>query len=225
MNILQVLLVSILSVVVLFVVTKLMGNKQISQMNLFDYIVGITMGSIAADMATNLENPLQPATAMVTYAVFAVLSSVITNKSNRLREFISGKPLILMEKNKIYRSRLKKARLDINEFLTTARLAGYFDITQVDTAIFEHNGDISFLPKTPYRPATPGDLRLSVQNAAQSVNIIVDGKIMPGELAAMGKDRIWLQNRLTEAGYRQASDILLATLDAAGTLSLYAIDT
>lgn len=108
MKIPEVFLVSILSILVLFVVSKLMGNKQISQMNLFDYIVGITMGSIAAEMATNLENPLQPAAAMVTYAVFAVLSSIITNKSNRLREFISGKPLILMEKDKIYRHKLKK---------------------------------------------------------------------------------------------------------------------
>ena len=72
MDTLQIVLTALFSLVILFLLTKLMGNKQVSQMNMFDYIVGITIGSIAAEMATELEEPLQPAIAMVVYALVAV---------------------------------------------------------------------------------------------------------------------------------------------------------
>ena len=144
---------SVVSIVVLFLLTKLMGSKQVSQMTAFDYIVGITIGSVAAELATDLEEPTQPLTALIIYGFAAFGISVLTSKSIRARGAVTGKPLILLEDGVIFRENLKKARLDLNEFLTYTRMSGYFDLSQVQTAVLEHNGVVSFLPKEPYRHA------------------------------------------------------------------------
>ena len=121
-------LTALLSVAVMFLLTKLMGTKQVSQMTMFDYITGITVGSIAAELATELEEPVKPLTAMVVYGLVAVLISIATCKSIKLRSWITGKPLVLLENGVIYRRNLKKAKLDLSEFLTYCRIGGWFDL-------------------------------------------------------------------------------------------------
>ena len=153
----QVALTAVASLTVLFLLTKLIGNKQISQMTMFDYVTGITIGSIAAEMATELETPVRPLVAMLVYGVLTVLIALWTNKSLAARRTFTGKPLLLFDKGVIYRDHLKKARLDLSEFLTLCRIAGYFDLEQIETAVLEHNGIVSFLPKAQYRPAEPND--------------------------------------------------------------------
>ena len=146
MDYLKIVVFSVVSVVVLFILTKLMGNKQISQLNMFDYIVGITIGSIAAEMATELEgDPLHFIIAMSVYAFLALGISLITAKSLRARRFFSGKPMVIFDNGTIYRENLKKARMDVSDFLTYARLAGYSNLAQVKTAVLEYNGSVSFI--------------------------------------------------------------------------------
>ena len=147
-------LTTLLSIAVLFLLAKLMGNKQVSQMTMFDYVVGITIGSSAAELATELENPAKPLIAMLLYGVADVLISLLTSKSLKARAVITGKPLVLLENGVIDRENLKKARLDLSEFLTYCRIGGWFDLSQLQTAVLEHNGVVSFLPKEAYRPET-----------------------------------------------------------------------
>ena len=97
MDLLHVAVTSLVSLAAMFLLTKLMGNKQVSQMNLFDYVIGITIGSIAAEMATELDTPENSLLAMAVYAVAAVCISLLTNKSLRVRQLMTGKPLILMD--------------------------------------------------------------------------------------------------------------------------------
>lgn len=221
MELLQVLGTSLLSLVILFVLTKLMGNKQISQLTMFDYITGITIGSIAAELATELENPVRPVEAMILYGVAAIAISFCSSKSNRLRAFFGGKPIILLQNGKLSKSRLKKARLDINEFLTMARLAGFFDLSQVQTAVFEQNGNVSFLPKAQYRPANPNDMKLPVQQEELLQNVIVDGNVMQDELRRCGKDEAWLRGQLKTLGCDRPEEVFLAILDKNGTLTIF----
>lgn len=217
MDLLTVTLTTVLSLIILFVLTKIMGNKQISQLTMFDYITGITIGSIAAEMATELETPERPVLAMVIYGLAAVVISFCSSKSNRLRGFFNGKPIILMQNGKIDRAKMRKARLDINELLTMARLAGYFDLSRVQTAVFEQNGNVSFLPKAQYRPSTPDDFKIPVSSEEILYNVIVDGNIMPHELALAAKDEHWLNEQL-KTHHIAAKDIMLATLDHNGAL-------
>lgn len=219
-----ILLTSVGSLVVLFGLTKLMGNKQISQLTMFDYITGITIGSIAAELATELENPWRPLEAMVVYGAVGLLISLCSTKSNRLRKFFGGKPIVLLQNDVLDRKKLKKAKLDVNEFLAMARLAGFFDLRQIQTAVFEQNGNVSFLPKANYRPATPGDMKLPVKDEELPWNVVVDGNIMEKELRLSGKDQKWLSEQLEKQGYHSPREVLLGVVDKNGALALFPME-
>lgn len=118
------------SIVTIFILAKLMGYRQMSQMSMFDYINGITIGSIAAEMATSLEeNFVQPLTAMIVYALAAILLSWIGSKFIKARRVIEGAPLILLNHGELYKENLKKAKIDVTEFLVQCRVNGYFDVS------------------------------------------------------------------------------------------------
>ncbi len=128
-EIIYVIALSLGSIIAIFVLTKLMGYRQMSQMSMFDYINGITIGSIAAEMATSLEeNFMQPLIAMIVYALSAILLSWISSKSIRARRVIEGKPLVLLNHGELYGENLKKAKIDVSEFLVQCRVNGYFDV-------------------------------------------------------------------------------------------------
>lgn len=210
------------SLVALFFLSKIMGYRQISQMSMFDYINGITIGSIAAELATALESdPLQPLTAMVVYAILVTLLSYATTKSMKLRRFVVGKPIVLLNNGEIYERNLRRARIDINEFLTQCRVSGYFDVSKLQTAVLEPDGRISFLPLSTERPLTPNDMNLTPVQETMVANVIIDGKIMQKNLRHTGKDEIWLHRQLKAQGAEQFSDVLLATVDMQNTLTVY----
>ena len=214
-----------LSLVALFALTKLMGCKQVSQLTLFDYIIGITIGSIAAELATELEEPLQPLTALIIYGLVAFGISELATKSVRARNFINGKPLVLLDAGQIYRQNLRKARLDLNEFLTQCRAAGYFDLSQVQTALMEHNGSVSFLPKEPYRPATPSDMDLKPKQSHVQIPFVIDGKLLPKNLTEAGKEETWVRRELMKQGYRDESEAFLALWDGETKLIVFPMET
>ncbi|NLU24469.1 MAG: DUF421 domain-containing protein [Clostridiales bacterium] len=210
MELVKVAVTAVVSLAVLFLLTKLMGNKQISQLNIFDYIVGISIGSIAAEMATELEEPAQPLVAMVIYAVIATAISVWTDKSVKARRVLTGKPLILLDNGNLYRENLKKARMDLSEFLMFCRMQGYFDLGQIQTALLEHNGSVSILPVSLQRPATPADLSIQPDQELLPIPVVMDGCIMQENLKKAGKDSTWLMHQLQKKGYQAPEEILLA---------------
>ena len=212
------------SLVVLFLLEKLMGNKQVSQLTMFDYMVGIPIGSIAAELATELEEPVKPLTALVVYGVVAAGISVLTSKSVKAQSLITGKPLVLLEDGVIYRENLKKARLDLNEFLTYCRIGGWFDLNQLQSAVLEHNGAVSFLPKEKDRPATPSDLDLSPQQSQVQIPFVMDGKLLKENVEKSGKAEVWVRRKLTALGYQDESRVLLALWDGQEKLTVFPMD-
>ena len=217
-------LTTVLSIVALFLLTKLMGAKQVSQMTMFDYAVGITIGSIAAELATELEAPHKPLTALVLYGLIAVGISLLTNKSLKARELLTGKPLVLLEDGVIYRENLKKARLDLSEFLTYCRMSGWFDLSQVQTAVLEHNGVISFLPKEVDRPATPADLGHQPKQSQVQVPFVMDGKLLEDNIRQTGKETSWVCRGLLRQGYKDEEDVLLALWGGGEQLTVFPMD-
>ena len=117
MDILKVILTSILSVAALLIITKIMGHKQVSQLDFFDYVSGITIGSIGAELATELEEPENPLIALVIYGITSMIFNIVARKIPRSRKYINGTPTILMDMGKLYRQNLKKAKLDLSEFI------------------------------------------------------------------------------------------------------------
>ena len=221
MELLQILLTSLLSVGALFLIAKLMGHKQMSQLDFFDYITGITIGSIAAELATELEQPLQPLIAIGVYGAMSILLSKITGLFPKTRKFINGSPTILMNNGKIYRKNLKKAKLDLSEFMVMCRQQGYFNLQDIQTAVFEFNGRLSILPVSSKRPATPQDLLLSPQPEYIQTDVIMDGRILGENLKRMGLDEIWLKKQLHLQGHKQPGEIFLALCDQENQLTLF----
>lgn len=217
-------LTALLSIVVMFLLTKLMGTKQVSQMTMFDYVTGITVGSIAAELATELEEPAKPLTAMVVYGLVAVLISIITCKSLKLRAWITGKPLVLLENGVIYRENLKKAKLDLNEFLTYCRIGGWIDLSQLQTAVLEHNGSVSFLPKEKDRPATPTDLDLSPKQSNLQTPFIMDGQLLRDNIHQAGKEEVWVRRSLLGQGYQNEREVFLAVWDGNEKLTVFPME-
>lgn len=224
MEILQVLITSAVSLAVLFLLTKLMGNKQVSQLSMFDYIIGISIGSIAAEMATELENPENPLAAMIVYGVIAFLVSIISQRSVKVRKVMSGRPLVIMDNGIIYRENLKKARIDLSDFLTQCRTSGYFDLNQIQTAVMEYNGAISFLPVSKYRPATPSDMDIQPEQEYLQITVIMDGHINKSNLKLSGNNEVWLTKQLHLQGYNNPSDVLLALCDNNNKLTVFPMD-
>lgn len=218
----QVSVWSIVSLVVLFFMSKLMGNKQISQLNVFDYIIGISIGSIAAELAglQGVDKPLNNVLAIVIYGCFAYLNSVITSKSLRLRKTISGRSIIIMDNGEIYRENMKKARIDTSDFLTLCREQGYFDISQIQTAIIEYDGNLSILPKSPYRPLTPNDMNLSVEKASVITVVALEGVALEANLHLVGRTKQWLINSLEKQGLK-LENVFIALCDEKGSVSAY----
>ena len=212
---------SLLSIAVLFLLAKLMGTKQVSQMTMFDYVVGITIGSIAAELATELEEPLRPLTALVIYGVTAFVISVLTNKFLKVRALVTGNPLVLLENGVIYRENLKKARLDLSEFLTYCRIGGWFDLNQLQSAVLEHNGVVSFLPKEADRPATPADLDLNPKQSRVQTPFVMDGRLLEENIRQAGKEDAWVRRALLRQGYRDETAVLLAVWGGGEKLTVF----
>ena len=220
-DILEVLLRAFSSLAILFLLTRLMGRKQVSQLTLFDYIIGISIGSIAAEITVNQDSPFfLGMLGMAVYAIIAFLISYLTCKSIVCRRFFTGKPLILIQHGKIMESCLRKVKLDINDLLSLCRNAGYFSPDEIEFAVFEANGQLSILPKTEKKPVTPQELFLQVPSAQIFAEVIIDGKIMEKNLYGIGKDKIWLQKQLKVQGVR-ASELLLVLCDERGTLKIF----
>ena len=216
-----ILIKSFASIIALFLFTKLMGKKQVSQLNMFDYVLGITIGSVAAEIAVNLETEFYKGIiVMAVYTIISIVVSFITNKSIICRRFLTGVPIILMERGQLIESGLKKAKYDVNEFLEEARSNGYFDISQIEYALMESNGKVSFLPKSKYVPLTPNDMKIKVDYKGLVANLVIDGEIMEKNLKEINKDKKWLYTRLKNNKVN-LEEILLLTCDSKEQLQIY----
>ena len=214
-EILDVILRCLVSLITLFFVTK------VSEFSLFDYVIGISIGNFAAEMAINLDSEyLHGTIAVIVFGLVAYLVSIITLKSLKARKFFIGDPTIIVEDGKILYKNLKKTKIDINDLLEECRINGYFDISQIDYALMEANGKISFLAKPDYQSPINKDLKIKNPKTGLCANLIVDGKIIDESLEIMHKDKKWLMHEIEVKGYK-LEDIILATLDLGETFKVY----
>lgn len=213
---------SLFSIFILYIVTKLIGKKQASELSLFDYVIGISIGNFAAEMIINMDTPyLYGCIAIITFGLISYIVSIITMKSIKLRRIIIGTPTIVIENGKILEKSLRKLKMDINDLLEQTRIGGVFDVSEVDYAIVEANGKLTIMKKSKYNPLTPNDMNLKVENKGLIANVIIDSEIMHNNLKNMNKKEDWLYKELKIKGYRNLDKILLATLDNNNKLIVY----
>ena len=222
MEILKIIGLSLGSITVLFFLTKMVGQREMSGLSIFDFTIAITIGSIAAEMATSLEdNFVQPLVAMIIYAVVSLAISFINMKFEKLRPILAGKTLILYDNGTLFKENFKKAKIDINEFLSQCRTNGYFNLADIKTALLEQNGKISFLPYSDKRPANASDFNIKPKDDELVTNVILDGKIMEDNLKELKLDKLWLDEALQKQGIVKIDNIFLASYSSDGSLNVY----
>lgn len=222
MDFIKVIVLSVVSIVALFFSTKIIGNKEMSELSMFDYINSITIGSIAAEMATALETDFYfPLIAIAVYTIMIFVIARLTEKNMKCRRFFAGRSILLMENGKLYQKNFRTAKLDINDFLTQCRINGYFNLDDIDTAVFESTGKISFLPKAKARPATTQEMGLAVPQDKLTTTVILDGHIMELNLKHTGNNRKWLENELQKQKINNINDVFYASCDSDNVLSVF----
>lgn len=213
---------SILSFVLLFLIAKVIGKKQVSELSLFDYVVSISIGNFAAEIAMNPDvQILNGVVGLFIFGIIAFLVSILSMKSIILRRFFMGTPTIIMEDGKFIYKSFKKIKIDMNDFLESARGKGYFDVSQIKYAIMEADGKISFMPKEEYKAVTIKDMNFKPAKGNLVSNVIIDGKVLNKNLLNINKDKNWLMHQLKQKGYDDYDDILLATVDTNEKLNIY----
>ncbi len=220
-EILEVSYRALISLVTLFLITKLLGKKQVSQFSLFDYVIGISIGNFAAEVTINLEAEwINGVVAVLIFGIVAYLVSILTMKSIVARRFFMGAPTVVIQNGKIIKESLKKVKFDINDLLEECRNNNVFDLNQINYALMEANGKLSILLKPEYLPLTPNDMKVKVNKNGLVANVIIDKKIMKENLLQMDKDEKWLMKELKIKGF-SLDDVLLGTLDIDNKLTIY----
>lgn len=213
-EILNVLMQALGAFAVLFIISKILGKKQVAQLEFSDYVVGISIGSIAATMAIEPDIPFYHfIVAMVIFGGVDLILTLISRKSNFLKATVKGKPLIIIEDGKLNFKNVKKSKLDLNEIMAQCRNKGFFYVDDIAYCIFETSGDFSILPKSKSRPLIAKDLGLPQEEVGLQKEVIIDGKIIEDELEKINKTKEWLIKKLKIKNQKQLRNILLATYD------------
>ncbi len=221
----EIIIRSITMFIILFLIVKIMGKKQIKNLTLYDYVLSITIGSIAADSIISLDTPLQDGIlALIIFSIIGYLSSLLSYHNHTVEEIIDGEPLVLFENNNFNYDNLKTAKLSVAKVLENCRLKGCFDLNELECAILEPSGDISILLKDKSQPITSNDLKSNIQKNSkkQSLNylIIVDGIINENELKKAKKNKSWLNKYLKEHK-KKIENISLLSIDKNDKVTLF----
>jgi len=210
---------SIIGFFSLLIFAKILGKQQISQLSFFDYVLGITIGSIAASLTTDLSSRAWPHfVGLLTWALLGYVMEYITLKWRYASKYIDGEPTIVIMNGKIMENALRKMKYKISDIMGLLRNKDVFDLSQVDFAIIETNGQLSVLKKPEYEPLTPKDMSILKAPTGISTELIYDGILMHQNLKQLNKTEKWLMDQLKMHEIKDISEVFLATLTPSGSL-------
>lgn len=210
---------NLIAVSILFLVTLIIGKKLISQLNFFDFIVGITIGSIAAALSVDKSiTYLHGILSLLIWGLLPLLVAKIALANISTRRWLDGVPTILIQNGKILEGNLKKEKYHVNDLLEELRLKGFFNIEDVELAILETSGQISVQPNPRMQPVTISDLKLPISYKGLSANLIIDGRILKEHLKLVNCDEVWLMTELKKQNISNLNQVVLASLDMEGNL-------
>jgi uncharacterized membrane protein YcaP (DUF421 family) len=196
-----------------------MGKREIAQLTYFDYVAGITIGSIAANMAFDTSmNFGYVLISLVVFAAFQIFDSYMSYRNEGFRHLVDGEPAILIEKGKILEDNLKKCRLNIDELNTMLRANKVFTLEDVDYAILETSGRLSVLNKSEKLPLRPYDVGMTGHSNGVGVLVIEEGKLLNERLSMRGITKAWLMEKISEQGITDISQIAFAQVDGTGNV-------
>lgn len=202
---------SIISYIVLLSLTRIMGKKQLSEMTSFDYIVGITIGSIVAAISVDRSiDDIDGIIATLSWATLPIITGYIGLKSVKFRRLTDGESTILIDKGQVNDKNMRKARYNMKDLLMQLRQKEIFDLAEVDFALLEANGQLSVLKKQDYHFVTLKDLNLKTPYKGLSIDIIINGEIIYEHLDMIKKDKKWLNEELKNKKIKDIKQIIYA---------------
>ena len=207
---------------VLLVLARVMGKKQISQLTFFHYVTGITIGSIAAEIAAQYETAfVDGIIAMIWWALLTLLMSYIALKSKKARTLLDDQPTIVVYEGKLVERAMKKSRLHLNDLNMMLREQSIFSIKEVYYAILETNGNLSVLKKADQEPATKKDVNAPAPEPKYMPSeIISDGKIVQKNLTELSLTEEWVYEQLKKQGIGQVEQVYYAEIQTDGSLHI-----
>lgn len=214
---------TIILYIIVVIVMRIMGKRQIGQLQPFELAIAIMISDLAAVPMQNTGIPLlHGIIPILTLLILQLLISFLSIKSLRARAIICGKPAILIEKGLIVESTLSKELYTLNDLLEQLRINNFPNIADVEYAILETNGQLSVIPKSQKRPLNPEDMDIKTDYEGLPMDIIIDGRVLLDNLEKIGKDRLWLTQALRSQHYDHPEQILFASLEPSGKLHLQA---
>ncbi len=215
---------SIVLLIVLFFFTKWLGKKQISQLSFFEYVTGITIGSIAAEVSTGLDRHISHGLiGMGVWFAIPFLVGILSLKSKTVRDFAEGKGTVFIQDGKVMEDNLKKEKYTIDELLAKLRHKDVFQVADVEFAVLETDGNLSVLLKKENQPVTAKVLNLAVAKVKASQTVIMDGEIMHEPLSSSGNSQDWLETELDKIGV-SIENVFLGQVDTYGQLTVDLFD-
>jgi len=214
-----VLVRGIIAFITLLIFARILGKQQVSQLTFFDYILGITIGSIAASLTTDLSSRAWPHwVGLATWTVAVWFVQWITLRSRAVAKYLNGEPVILIMNGQIMEENLKKMRYTIDELLEQLRHQMIFDLSIVEFAVLETNGKIAVLKKSQHAPVTPHDLNIPSKYKGLTTELIYDGVVIEENLKRVQRDRPWLDQQLKSLNIKSPGEVFLALLNTEGKL-------
>ncbi|MFD1040360.1 DUF421 domain-containing protein [Virgibacillus byunsanensis] len=214
-----VLIRGIIAFTLMLTLARLMGKRQITQITYFDYIVGITIGSIAAELTFSPHVRMSNfVLGMIIWAGIPIILSKIEMKSFRFRTLLEGKSVTVIRDGNILEKNLKKEDLTIDELMVLLRQKDVFKVSDIQSAVIEKNGDISILKKKELQPLTPVDVGMVVEKEHLPFIVIIDGNVLEKSLSDGGYTKTWLLGELQKQGAEEFSDVFMAQIDSMGNV-------
>ncbi|MGG0729999.1 DUF421 domain-containing protein [Bacillus paramycoides] len=215
-----VILRSVFILIILFAITKWLGKRQISQLSFFEYIAGMTIGDIAAQVSTGLDSKFfHGVFAILIFAVVPFFTGILSLKNKTARDFFEGKSTVLIKDGKILEDNLKKEKYTSDELLELLRGKDAFSVADVEFAVLEPSGELNVLLKKDRQPLTAKDIGLKVPNEKETQTVIMDGNVLDEPLSASGHNRAWLHSELEKLGV-VIENVFLAQVDSYGQLTI-----
>jgi len=203
---------------VLFLMTRLLGKRQLSQLTFFEYVTGITIGDLAAFLSINHDQDWYIAlVAIVTWFFVSLGIEFLQMKSKKARDVIDSKGTVLIKDGKVLEDNLKKEKLTNEELMEQLRRKSIFKLSQVEYAVIEPDGQVNALLKDEYQPITPAQLGIRIPPESEPQTVILDGKIMDEPLATAGLSRQWLNTELEKQGVT-LDNVYVGQVDGYGQL-------
>ncbi len=215
-----VILRSVFILIILFAITKWLGKRQISQLSFMEYIAGMTIGVIAAQVSTGLDSKFfHGVFAILIFAVVPFLTGILSLKNKTARDFFQGKSTVLIKDGKILEDNLKKEKYTSDELLELLRGKDAFSVADVEFAVLEPSGELNVLLKKDRQPLTAKDIGLKVANEKEPQTVIMDGNVLDEPLSASGHNRAWLHSELEKLGV-VIENVFLGQVDSYGQLTI-----